>query len=112
MTSRLPAWLMLAAIPAAFAQQHLHPSTSATKATDAPARSTSAAPEEQGARYVSAFADYRRFRLDEPLADWREVNTELAAPGGGGHAGRGRTTAAPAGAQAAPVDHKQHGGNR
>lgn len=112
MTSRFLAWLTLAAIPAAFAQQHQHPSTSATQVTGKPTITSAAPAQEPGDRYVSAFADYRRFRLDEPLADWRGVNDELATMAGGGHAGHGRTTAGPQNPKPAPADHTQHGGKR
>lgn len=115
MTSRFLAWLALAAIPTALAQQHQHQSTSAAKSPDRTVGPSSAvaAPIGVGDRYASAFADYRRFRPDEPLVDWRGVNDELAAAaGGGGHAGHGRTTAAPKDSKPAPADHKQHGGQR
>ncbi|MBL8517614.1 MAG: hypothetical protein SF172_15845 [Burkholderiales bacterium] len=58
--------------------------------------------------YTSAFQDYQRFRLDEPMVDWRRINDDMA--GLGGHAGHLRGTALPAETKPKAVNHSQHGG--
>jgi hypothetical protein len=86
----------------------------------------------QQPQYDSAFAGYRSYR-EEPVADWRAVNEEVARVGGhvgvlggasgqGGHAGAKAPSAAPQSgpppqrsapkAPAAPSQHEHHEGAR
>jgi hypothetical protein len=124
MTSRFLVWLapvIVFVAPVVLAQQHGHHGGQPAKTADAPrAAAPAIAPSVPSAGYTSAFQDYQRFRLDEPMVDWRRINDDMA--GLGGHAGHVRGAAAPAGAKPKPVetkpaetkpkaaDHSQHGG--
>lgn len=92
------------------AQPHAHHGGQPAKTPDAPGQ---ASPIPASTGYTSAFQDYRRFRLDEPMVDWRRINDDMA--GLGGHAGHLRGTAPTATKPATEtkpkaVDHSQHGG--
>jgi hypothetical protein len=57
-----------------------------------------------GAAYRSPFADYRGFRGDEPLVDWRRANDQVRDAGG--HVGLMKEGG---GAKAPPEGHGAHG---
>jgi hypothetical protein len=86
MTLRLIACLALAVMPA-WGQQHNHQDYKST-ATQTPPVARSV--ED---RFQSAFDGYRRFRADEPMGDWRQINKDMALLGG--HAGHARDAVAP-----------------
>jgi hypothetical protein len=90
MTLRFIAYLALAAMPA-WAQQHKHHDHKGA-ATQTPVPATPVARSVDGS-FQSAFDGYRRFRADEPMADWQQLNKEIAALGG--HAGHLRGAPAP-----------------
>jgi len=81
--------------------EHVHQGSHAAPASE---------PSRPPRNYESAFAGYRLFRIDEPLADWRRSNREMRELGG--HIGhlRGAEKAQPSEERPAPAH--SHGGAR
>jgi hypothetical protein len=103
----------LVAAPIAAAQQHAHLATLSSSSASIAAATKQSHTNTTNNTYSSAFDGYQRFRLDEPLIEWRRSNTgndDMARLGG--HAGHLRASAPPPTDPATPQPsgHAHHGG--
>ena len=100
MTKVLAACAAALYLPLAHAQAggHAHQAPRTDSPKPAPAATTGAAAGQPGTLYSSPFADYRAFKADEPLKDWRKANDEVREAGG--HIGLMKQ---------APEQHQGHG---
>lgn len=69
-------------IPLAHAQANPHAHHDARQAQPEPAASAAAPATSATGQYRSPFADYRPFKADEPMKDWRKANDEVREAGG------------------------------
>jgi hypothetical protein len=99
-----PSVCLAAALQASFAwSQGAAPSQAVAppKAAQAGAQPVAVSPDMPNTTYRSAFTDYRRFDVEEPLKNWRRANDEVRDAGG--HVGLMK------GPEGKAMDHGGHG---